>query len=176
MTETDLLIADRKFLDFVQSFERLYGKAAITPNMHLHMHLKECVVNYGSIYGFWLFSFERYNGILGSYHTNNKVIEVQVMRKFVTSGIMSDLQHHLPKQYEGLFMEHCSRSLESIASLVTQDPLHLMMAACGTLTGKEKVWTNFSAVRLPSSYKLGSLDRDSTLALHSVYKLIFTHK
>lgn len=174
ITETDLLIADRKLLDFVKSFERLYGKAAITPNMHLHLHLKECVENYGSIYGFWLFSFERYNGILGSYHTNNKAIEIQVMRKFVTSGIISNMQHHLPEQYKELFMEQCSKLLEGISSLETQDPPHLMMAASGPLTGKETVWTNFSAVCLPSSYKLGSLDIDSMLALRSVYKKLYS--
>ena len=54
--------------------------------MHLHLHLKECVENYGSIHGFWVFSFERYNGILGSYHKNSKSVEIQIMRKFMTSG------------------------------------------------------------------------------------------
>ena len=37
--------------------------SVITPNKHLHLHLKECVENYGCVYGFWLFSFERYNGL-----------------------------------------------------------------------------------------------------------------
>ena len=35
------------------------------------------------VYGFWCFSFERYNGILGSLHVNNHQIEVQLMRKFL---------------------------------------------------------------------------------------------
>lgn len=67
ITKTDLIIADRKLLDFCKSVEALYGKEAITPNMHLHLHLKDCIENYGSVYGFWLFSFERYNGLLGSF-------------------------------------------------------------------------------------------------------------
>ena len=41
--------------------------------------------NYGSIYGLFLFSFERYIGILGSYHTNNKTVEIQIVLKFMTS-------------------------------------------------------------------------------------------
>ena len=36
-----------------------------------------------AVYAFWLFSFERYNGILGSYKTNNRSIEIQLMRHFV---------------------------------------------------------------------------------------------
>ncbi len=55
----------------------------MTPNMHLDVHLADCVLDYGPIYSFWLFSFERYNGILGKFHNNNKSIKMQVMRKFL---------------------------------------------------------------------------------------------
>ena len=47
-----------------------YGKSIITPNMYLHCHMAECVKDYGSVYGFWCFSYEWYNGILGSFPTN----------------------------------------------------------------------------------------------------------
>ena len=91
ITKTDLMLADCKLLHFVKEYEKINGELAVTPNMHLHLHLKECVQNYGSIYGFWLFSFESYNGVLGSYHTNNKTVEIQIMRKFMTSGILGSL-------------------------------------------------------------------------------------
>ncbi len=42
--------------------------------------------------GFWLFSFERYNGILGEYYTNNKSIELQLMRKFTKAQVVSNLE------------------------------------------------------------------------------------
>ena len=32
---------------------------------------------------FWLFSFERYNGILGDQQTNNFSIEVQLINRFI---------------------------------------------------------------------------------------------
>jgi len=51
--------------------------------MHLHEHIAQCVKDYGSIYGFWLFSFERYNGLLEMYSTNNRDIAVQLMRIFI---------------------------------------------------------------------------------------------
>ena len=73
------------FLNFCKQFERLYGKGACTPNMHLHMHLKACLLDYGPPHGFWCYPFERYNGILGQYHTNRRAIESQLLKKFCHS-------------------------------------------------------------------------------------------
>ena len=70
---------------FCKSFESLYGTECCTMNMHLHCHLSECIRDHGPAYSFWLFSFERYNGILGAVHTNNHSIEMQMMRKFIAS-------------------------------------------------------------------------------------------
>ena len=50
----------------------------------IYTPLKECILDFGPVYGFWLFSFERYNGILGGYHTKQKSIEIQVMRRFLS--------------------------------------------------------------------------------------------
>ena len=71
---------------FNQTYERLLGKEYCTPNMHMQLHIKDCILDFGPVYGFWCYSFERYNGILGQYQTNNKSITVQLMRKF--------LEHH----------------------------------------------------------------------------------
>ena len=40
VTKTDLMLADTKFMDFLKEYESLYGKSSISPNMHLHAHLK----------------------------------------------------------------------------------------------------------------------------------------
>ena len=76
-------VADELLVKFCQTVENLYGSTVITPNMHLHCHLCECILDFGPVYGFWCFSFERYNGVLGSLHVNNHQIEVQLMRKFL---------------------------------------------------------------------------------------------
>ena len=83
ITSVDLMKADLLLIKFCHNVERLYGTSTITPNMHLHGHLAECVKDYGSIYGFWLFAFERYNGTLGSFPTNKKSITEQLMRRFI---------------------------------------------------------------------------------------------
>ena len=74
----------RQYLAFVlPKVESLYGKDSITPYMHLHCHLAECIRDYGPVYAFWCFSFERYNGILGTYQHNSKALPIQMMRKFL---------------------------------------------------------------------------------------------
>ena len=50
-------------------------------NMHLHLHLKECLYDFGPPYSFWCYAFERYNGMLGNFPTNQKNIEPQLMKK-----------------------------------------------------------------------------------------------
>ena len=77
------LHAHSLLVEFCEEFEQLYGKKHCTMNLHLHCHLRECLLDFGPVYSFWLFSFERENGILGSYPTNNRSIEVQLMRKYV---------------------------------------------------------------------------------------------
>lgn len=61
----------------------MYGPAAITPNMHMHCYLKSVILDHGPVYRFWLFSYERYNGILQHQPTNNHSIEIQIMQSFV---------------------------------------------------------------------------------------------
>ena len=55
----NIQIADNYLIKFCKEFELIYGKDRVTPNMHLHGHLIECVMDFGPIYSFWLFSFER---------------------------------------------------------------------------------------------------------------------
>ena len=69
-------------LNFCHEVEIPYGKQEVSPNMHLHGHLIECVQEYVPMFGFWQFSFERYNGMLGKFPNNQKHIEVQLMRHF----------------------------------------------------------------------------------------------
>lgn len=83
ISKNDIATADLLLLNFCKKHELLYGKETCTPNLHLHLHLKDCLLDYGPSHTFWCFAFERCNGILGSFDTNKKAIETQIMRKFV---------------------------------------------------------------------------------------------
>ena len=93
VTKDDISKAHDLLLDFCKGFEELYGKEFCTPNMHLHLHLKGCLENFGPVYAIWCFSFERYNGTLGHYHTNNYNIITTYMKKIVLHQSLSSMDH-----------------------------------------------------------------------------------
>ncbi len=82
--QSDVNIADQ-YLQMFKKFELLhmYGSKFCTPNMHLHLHLRECLLDYRPSPSFWCFSFERYNGCLSSIQTNNRSVEQQFMQRFL---------------------------------------------------------------------------------------------
>ena len=59
--------AHRSLIEIVRLIENHHGRDKITPNLHLSLHLRDCSSDYGPLYAFWYFSFERMNGILGKY-------------------------------------------------------------------------------------------------------------
>uniref|UniRef100_A0A1X7VF95 Uncharacterized protein n=1 Tax=Amphimedon queenslandica TaxID=400682 RepID=A0A1X7VF95_AMPQE len=85
LTAFELNNADAYIMEFCNKFVTLYGKEHCTINMHLHGHLNECISDYGPVYSFWCFAFERMNGVLGSYDTNNHNISIQLARRFLDS-------------------------------------------------------------------------------------------
>ena len=57
--------AHDRLLKVGKLIEEHYGQRLITPNIHLSLHLTECCQDYGPLYAFWCYSFERMNGKLG---------------------------------------------------------------------------------------------------------------
>ena len=70
LRKQDIVLADQYLSMFCSKFQEVNGPAMCTPNMHLHLHLKECLYDYGPPYAFWCYAFERYNGMLGNFPTN----------------------------------------------------------------------------------------------------------
>ena len=162
ISHLELQKEDLMLLQFFQKFERLYGKSRVKPNMHLHGHLKECVLDYGPVYNFWCFSFERFNGILSSFKTNNRCIEIQLMRKLLSDHFISSST--LPNEFEENFLPILLRSVkdstETITDIVNLGP-KLMNAALSSdlLTVDWKMLER--EVQLPRFHKVRSLDFDS---------------
>jgi hypothetical protein len=59
--------AHERLIKVIKLIEQKYGAGKITPNLHLSLHLHECAYDYGPLYVFWCFSFERMNGVLGKF-------------------------------------------------------------------------------------------------------------
>src|ERR1044071_62420 len=73
ITEDDLKQAQERLQDMAYLIEYVYGAEFITSNIHLALHISDCCRDYGPVYSFWLFLFERLNGYIGkicslSYH------------------------------------------------------------------------------------------------------------
>ena len=58
MLLSDLEIIDQAIEKMCKTFEELYGKANLTPNMHLAGHITDCMREHGPVYSFWLYAFE----------------------------------------------------------------------------------------------------------------------
>jgi hypothetical protein len=67
ITLDNLNTAHNHLFELLKLIETNYGETLITPNLHLSLHLNECCRDYGPLYSFWCFSFERMNGILGNF-------------------------------------------------------------------------------------------------------------
>jgi hypothetical protein len=65
ITEDDLKEAQERLKDMACIIENEYGPEFITSNIHLALHIPDCCRDYGPIYSFWLFPFERLNGYIG---------------------------------------------------------------------------------------------------------------
>lgn len=174
ITALELQKADLMLLQFCRKFEELYGKSKVKPNMHLHGHLKECVLDYGPIYNFWCFSFERYNGILSSFKTNNRCIEIQLMRKLLSDHFISSAA--LPNEFEEYFLpifsRHLMNSAENIADIVKLGPKLVNAALSSNLLDID--WKMLeSEVHLPRFHKVRTLDLDDLSSLLSVYKSMY---
>ena len=57
--------AHERLLKVATLIEENYGPEMITSNLHLCLHIADCCRDYGPLYSFWCYSFERMNRILG---------------------------------------------------------------------------------------------------------------
>ena len=56
---TDIRQADQLLVCFCKEVEKLYGAEFIKPNFHMACHLVKVMEEYGPVYSFWCYSFER---------------------------------------------------------------------------------------------------------------------
>lgn len=79
----EVIEAHHELMEFCRGCEQLYGPEFITPNMHMHEHLGDTILDFEPIYAFWLFTFERYNGLLGNIDSNKKAsFEITFLKGF----------------------------------------------------------------------------------------------
>lgn len=171
ISKIDIVKANMLFVKFGERFEHLYGKKAVTPNMHLHCHLKECIMDCGPVHAFWCFSFERFNGILGSMQVNGRSVEVQLMRKLLAGRFVWDAT--FPNKFQDTFLPFFSRDRnDSVESLNVRNAIALFNSAC-CLDVEDFCWSYLTLVSLPNSFKHFALDSDELRVLLGCYKTLY---
>jgi hypothetical protein len=160
---TQLRLADILLMQYCKRVERMYGAEVVTPNMHFSCHLASCVSDFGPVHGFWLFCFERLNGILGKLPNNNRSIEVQMMKRFQLDIQASSIPH--PTMF--------TNELQSILPLWSTDTdsdISIMLSAAGE-------WTYDSLGKCllpPSVYSIGSLSPPLKGQLIQLYSAMYS--
>ena len=103
--------ADELLLSFCKKYQNLYGAEKCTPNMHLHCHIKETILDYGPVHASWCFAFERYNGIFESFKKNWIYPEVQLASKFLKFQDIAvmDMPFHIPLELTDMLEAQSSR-------------------------------------------------------------------
>ena len=144
--------------------------------MHLRCHLMECIEEYGPVYSFWCFGFERYNGILSSTCFNNRSIEIQLMRKFICEQFVFNVS--LPEEHSETFTAFFNRyqtSQLSTDKVPVGSSTLFHMSTHGQL-GTCIDWSNITYISLPSAYKLMQLDSDDRQLLAEIYQCMYPDK
>ena len=157
-------------IEFGKGVVKSLGENIVTPNMHLACHIKETLLAFGPFHGYWLFSFERYNGILGSFSTNNHRIEIQIMRKFIQQNYLHAIAESSKDEFYPTFH-----------NLVAFRVIQNAKLSIGAFMMQNKDineihvdnWSSLENISLPKSYTIRQFDNDEMLLLQKMYDTIY---
>ena len=175
LSTSDIQLAHALLTQFCKRVQRMYGSSTITPNMHLHCHLKDSLVDYGPVYNFWLFSFERYNGILQNFPSSTRSLEIQLMQRFMNEFSLSSFG--LPEAFQTDF----SHVLDTLSTPVVQGSLKSTLHGVVYQPGSLQVIRDWSCsaidseVKKPSTYILSVFNTQQTAELQSLLLLLYPH-
>ena len=123
--------------------------------------LQTCRIDYGPVYSFWLFSqFERYNGMLGDFPTNQRSILIQLMRQFQNEQELSNITP--PADYsedlqEGLYTFHVKKAHISVSKDTEQHNELLLLAPLFTYTTQKWPDDSIQLCNLPTHITVGMI-------------------
>ncbi|EXX67293.1 hypothetical protein RirG_115720 [Rhizophagus irregularis DAOM 197198w] len=130
--EEKLNEAHNRLLKVARLIENNYGPEMVTPNIYLSLHLSECCRDYGPVYSFWCYFFERMNEILGSLPNSHRQIEPELLCIIMQNLRLNELiscHLHNPKLTEGLGLIKSRPTTGSLAAYdnFQHDELHRFM-------------------------------------------------
>ncbi|KAH9921364.1 hypothetical protein B0H21DRAFT_701660 [Amylocystis lapponica] len=101
----------------VQYCRRLKSFGAnLTINHHLSTHFAKFIKLFGPVYGWWLFAFERFNGVLERVHVNGHDggrMELTLLRHWVQGHLIYEYVLSLPDEAHPLEREYIEKIIKS---------------------------------------------------------------
>ena len=152
LSKQEINKADALLVNSCLGMEKLYGNKFLTCNMHLHCHLPTDLLDYGPVFGIWLFSFERYNGQLGSTRTNNRSVEIQFIRDFLKERFLLPCSGNLPNLYKDTFLPVFNRDHKGKSSF-KENMLQHYYKFSQVLSFSGVLWYDNSNIRAPACYQ-----------------------
>jgi hypothetical protein len=176
ITKTEIKMADLHLMKFCDLFQKKYGNHSITPNMHLHGHLDQCLLDFGPVYSFWLFSFERYNGHIAAFPTNKRSVEVQFARRFLRDGLIYSLEP--PVQFREEMLPCSLLATDQSVTVISEETIQLLFDMSSQLNLPNKIpidqWTNISMYTMNhSSISNSRLTPDEQSRLKMMYAALY---
>lgn len=169
----DIQKADLLLLDFCRTFEKVYALKDVTCNMHLHNHLKDCLLDYGPMHVFWCFSFERFNGVFGHFHTNNKAVEIQFMRKIMTAKFCDSFRDVLLENNCTEISEVFFNQIEASVERCRITDITMFLKVSEIMSPFTFCLDILSFISLPKVFKLFALNKDDIILLMSSYRKMY---
>ena len=174
---SDVRTADALLELFCKHVERLCGHEYCTPNMHMHLHLQQTILDFGPAHATWCFSFERYNGKLGSISTNKQSVENQFMQRFLRTQMANSLFHRIddPELLQLLPPDTSNVKSSSLEVNNDSDLFNLLELShgnldCNNFKYNDSIFTQLQEPQLESVFNSHDCEQ-----LHSLYQQLNPH-
>lgn len=168
ITENDVKRANILFIRFGKKVEQLYGAKVVTPNMHFHAHLAECVEDFGPVQTFWCFAFERFNGLITDIPTNHHSIELQYMRS-ILNWSFAGFYHKTDMSQNDEVVDAVLRSVQK--PVVFCNAIPLVPSWSGIIT--VDTIQDLSTVTLSGRSENHGLTKDDMILLRQMYSFFY---
>jgi hypothetical protein len=172
VSRNQLLIVDALFVKFGKEFTRIYGSNRVTPNMHFACHVTESIQNLGSVYTFWLFAFERYNGFLGKFNSNGRNIEETMMQNMCLESEIYRIGYELRREWRdyNAYFKQWSKATNLALKKATIELYALTSVSMAMCT---RHWANLDAIDTWGKTNIVYIDSDDIAFLKSTYSVMY---
>lgn len=142
----------------------------LSPNHHFAMHFEPMIKLFGPVYGWWLFAYERFNGMLEKVKLNGHDggrMELTMLRNWVQTHLIYDLSVSVPDDAQPYERELLSRVIKSGGR-------GSMLSELASLLNEQAVCSVRLPKRLPKFINLHKYTIDGLELDIDIYSLLYS--